>query len=73
MNVQTYSQPLPTTQQKELHYIYFTCKKVSKVPLMISRFKNDIMGTKNYSTNYVPGIKRRTWFVACVCVRSFIY
>ena len=71
MNAQTYSQPPQTTQQKEWHHIYFTCKKVSKVPHFISHFKNDIMSTKNQLTNYVLAIKRRTQFVSCVCVRLF--
>ena len=73
MNVQSYSLPSPTTQQKKWHYIYFRCKKVSKVPHIISNFKNYTMSTKNHLTNYVLAIKRRTRFVAFVCIRSFIY
>ena len=48
MSVQTDSQPLLTTQQKEWHYIYFTCKKINKVPHIMSHFKNDTVSTKNY-------------------------
>ena len=68
MTVQTDSKPPSTTQQKEWHYIYVTCKKVSKAPHIISHFKNDTMSTKNYLTNYALAIKRRTWFVACARV-----
>ena len=60
MSVQTDSQPLLTTQQKEWHYIYFTCKKVNKVPPIMSHFKNDTMSTKNY-------------LVCCMDLCSFAY
>ena len=65
--------PPLTTQQKEWLYIYFRCKKVSKVSHIISRFKNDTVSTKNDLANYVLAIKRRARFVACVCVHSFFY
>ena len=55
------------------HVISGWGKKVSKVPHIISHFKNDTMSTKNHLTNYVLAIKRRTWFVAFLCVLSFIY
>ena len=42
-----------------------------KAPHIINHFKNDTINTKNHLTNYVLEIKRRTWFVACIC--SFVY
>ena len=66
-----YRLPL-TTKQKEWHYTYFTRKKVSKVPYIISHFKNDTMSAKNHSKNYVLAIQNvRGLFHVLVFVRLF--
>ena len=49
MTVQTDFHILPTTQQKEWHYIYF--KKVTKVLHIISHFKNDTISNKEIWRN----------------------